>query len=527
STNDLLLLDKEERARDIAASLGIVRTNPLFFYETADGRCWLYYNGGLLRFHWDAAHLPVREQSITSADGLPNEAIRSLTIDPLGRIWAVTSAGLVVIETDSAGIGKPIVHRLSEELGVTYNLWIQTRLLTDDDGNIWMNFMDAVYRFNPRLVLFDNTPPSVSIENIQLNGQAADWRQWSDSLYGYRQLPHIAWLPWSLNNLSISFKAPCFNGSSGIEYSWSLDGEDSSWSKPDANASVSFVRLPPNSYRFKVRARKSNTAWGEPAVFVFSIRKPWWQTWWFRLLIVLLGVAALAFLFQLRLQRVRRKAQVREQLQQLELKALRLQMNPHFIYNALNSIQALVLDNKAEEASFYISRFGRLLRQVLNHSEKVVITLQEELEALELYLQLEQLRLNFDLRYHISVSPGVNALAETLPPLVLQPFAENAVWHGLSRKQGEKNLFIMLSVEGPWLIADIRDDGIGRGAESSKKTDRMKHPSRGIGITSRRMDEYNGHSPSITITDLHDINGRPAGTQVRLRIRRKTQSGLN
>src|SRR5882762_11815779 len=221
-----------------------------------------------------------------------------------------------------------------------------------------MNFSNGIFRFDPRHLQFDDTPPSVAIEDIQLNLQPTHWREWTDSLYGYRQLPHQIVLPYDLNNLSISYKAPCFSGASGVEYSYQLEGADSNWSAAGKNNAVSFVKLPPGRYIFKVRAHKSNTSWGKAAAFIFIIERPWWGAWWFRLCVVVFAFSLLGLVFRSRIRHVRRKSQDREQLRELELKALRSQMNPHFIYNTLNSIQALVLDNRPEKASLYISKFG-------------------------------------------------------------------------------------------------------------------------------------------------------------------------
>jgi LytS/YehU family sensor histidine kinase len=220
---------------------------------------------------------------------------------------------------------------------------------------------------------------------------------------------------------------------------------------------------------------------------------------------------------------------IREQVRELELKALRAQMNPHFIYNALNSIQALVLDDYPEKATMYISKFSRVLRQVLNHSERSVISLREELEALELYLQLEQLRLHVNLQYHIKPDQGIGLDSEWLPPLILQPFAENSLWHGLSRKKGEKKLEILLHTEGEWLVVEIVDNGIGReqaarnnGAWGTGAGPAMPagKTSKGMEITGRRIREFNGEEhPSMVVTDLYE-EGHPAGTRVVLRLRR-------
>jgi ligand-binding sensor domain-containing protein len=519
-----LLIDTGNNVRDVTAAIGSVEANAdVLFCETPAGKYWMANKGGLVRFFWDQQQLPVKELRITTSDGMPNDAVYAITLDGLGRIWAVTASGLVVIETNQPSAGAPIVHRVSEEMGIAGSQWALFRLLTDGDGFIWMSCLNSVYRFNPRLIQFDNTPPAVAIESIQLNLQPTKWHAWTDSLYGYRQLPLHTSLPYNLNNLSIAYRAPCFSGSSGIVYAYQLEGADSGWSPVTKSNLVSFVKLPPGNYHFKVRARKSNTGWGEPATFIFTIQKPYWETWAFRILVLAIASVLLGLIFRRRVRQVQRKALVGQQLQELELKALRAQMNPHFIYNALNSIQALVLDNKPEEATRYISKFGRLLRQVLNHSEQNLITLEEELTALELYLQLEQLRLNFDLQFHIQTSAGINPAIEWVPPLILQPIAENAVWHGLSTKKGDKKLDIVITVRDEWLMAEITDNGIGRKQAAAKKRHQPGNVSKGIDITERLIKEYNqaGNAAAIDIIDLYDTAQQPTGTKVIVRIKRK------
>jgi two-component sensor histidine kinase len=520
--NKFLLVDTGNHVQDVSAAIGIKVSNPeLSFCNEASGKFYIAYNGGICKFHWNNRQLPVKEWQITRQQGLPNDAVHSITIDNYNRLWAITSAGLVLTETNPKG--NPVVHRFSEEAGIISNEWLQSRLLTDAAGYIWMNFANSLYRFDPRSIQFNNMPPAVTIEDIQLNPQPAQWNAFTDSLFGYRQLPHRIELPHDLNNLSISYRAPCFSGVSGLEYSYLLAGTDTHWSAATKSNSVSFVKLPPGTYVFKVRARKSNTAWSEPTLFTFIIKKPYWESWWFQLAVITMATITLALLFRNRVQHIRRKAQIGEQLRELELKALRAQMNPHFIYNALNSIQALVLNNQTDKASLYISKFGRLLRQVLNHSEQSSISLTEELHALELYIQLEQLRLNVPLQYHIRPDTSINTDEEEIPPLVLQPIVENALWHGLSRKQGEKTLDIALRSGNEWLIVEITDNGIGRQQAASQKTTNSHTTSKGMEITGRRIKEYNrlrGIS-AIDIIDLYDDAQQPAGTKVILHIKRK------
>ena len=525
ANNAFILVDSTRHVKDITKEMGIPVSNAGLCSCTGPcGKFWIGYNGGLIRYRWDGQQAPVQELRITTQDGLPNNAIHALAMDSLHRLWAITSSGLVVIETDSSCSNKPVIHRLSEEMGISYNQWIQAKLLADEHGQIWMSFLNSLYRFNPGKIRFTQAAPSVAIEDIQLNLRPTQWKGMASPLFGYQQLPRQAVLPYYLNNLSISFKAPCFTGNSGIEYSYQMEGSDSGWSVPGKSSTVNFVKISPGSYHFKVRARKSDTEWGGPASFSFRIERPWWESTWFRCLGVVIFITLTVLVFTLRLRQMRRRALIREQLQELELRALRSQMNPHFIYNALNSIQALVVDRKPQEASLYIGKFGRLLRNILDHSDRNVITLREELEALELYVGLERLRLNVQLFYRVIIDDAISTGQEWIPPLILQPFAENALWHGLSRKTGEKRLEIHIALRDEWLVMRIIDNGIGREkAAAFKSATKTMNVSKGIDLTGRRIKEYNQEAEPlfISITDLYDTDRRPAGTEVALKIKRK------
>ncbi len=137
------------------------------------------YNGGLLRFHWNEQQQPVRESTPGSGEGLPSDAVHDLTMDAFHRLWALTRSGLLVIEPGTSPEQRPIVHRLSEEAGIYCNQWIGTRIASDDKGAVWMSLQNSLYRFDPANVQFDNTPPSVAIEDIQLNLHPTQWGAWS------------------------------------------------------------------------------------------------------------------------------------------------------------------------------------------------------------------------------------------------------------------------------------------------------------------------------------------------------------
>jgi LytS/YehU family sensor histidine kinase len=203
---------------------------------------------------------------------------------------------------------------------------------------------------------------------------------------------------------------------------------------------------------------------------------------------------------------------------------MKAQMNPHFIYNALNSIQALVANDKKREGIFYIGSFSRLLRQVLDNSENNVISLDKELETVGLYIQLEALRLDMYLQYEKFIAPDLVPEFEKIPPLILQPFVENALWHGLSRKEGEKEIKISVSAKGIWLICDITDNGIGRAKVQELKNNSIAlHESKAIEITRKRLFDFNEDNLTspIEFVDLYDSENNACGTRVTIRIKQK------
>jgi tetratricopeptide (TPR) repeat protein len=203
---------------------------------------------------------------------------------------------------------------------------------------------------------------------------------------------------------------------------------------------------------------------------------------------------------------------------ELKVQALRAQMNPHFIFNSLNSIQFLIIKRETDRAFDYLAKFGLLLRKVMDNSEKKWITLPEEVEVLNLYLELESLRFGDSFSYEINTNTN-NRGAFKIPPMVVQPYVENAIHHGLIPKEGNRQLFVTFSGDGNRLACEVRDNGVGRekAREISMKKEKI-FSSKGMNFISERLQmlEATGDSKSeITIID-HVENERPAGTSVRL-----------
>ena len=204
----------------------------------------------------------------------------------------------------------------------------------------------------------------------------------------------------------------------------------------------------------------------------------------------------------------------------LEMQALRAQMNPHFLFNSLNSINMFILENNKLQASEYLSKFSRLIRLILQNSQEAFIPLDKELEALQLYMELESLRFENKFEYAISVADDIDTTAVRVPPLIIQPYVENAIWHGLIHKKDKGYLEIKVYSQDDILVYKIVDNGIGRKkAEELKSKSAIKEKSMGMRITADRIAILRQQKEtSITISDLLLDSGNPGGTEIMIEI---------
>jgi hypothetical protein len=216
------------------------------------------------------------------------------------------------------------------------------------------------------------------------------------------------------------------------------------------------------------------------------------------------------------------KVELQKQATELEMQALRAQMNPHFIFNSLNSVNRFILQNNKEQASEYLTKFSKLVRMILQNSQASLITLESELESLELYLDLEALRFNHHFTYKVKLSNDIDAEMLKVPPLIIQPYVENSIWHGLMHKEEKGQLDIEINMENNFLFIKITDDGIGRkqaAAHNSKYA--TNHKSVGLKITGERIAKIQGLHASespVIINDLIYADGSAAGTEVIIKI---------
>ena len=529
------------------------------FKEDSQGHYWLCGSSGMLWFNPDTKKHKIYRHDNRNILSLSSDIIYDFEFDELENIWIASISG-----------GLNYFDRSNETFShYSKNEGLQDEIIysmeKDVNGNLWLSTNQGLSRFNPKTKTFKNFSSKDGLLNMEFNRQASykneqgqlffggvlgidffdpaeivDFKTnnilsftgfslFSDDLYPDQwngEIP-VFKLDYNQNYITVRFSAMDFKDAARVQYSYKLNDNDE-WISLGNSHSLLLTNLTPGKHLFHIRSTNGNGEWGNTfKTCLIIISPPWWLTWWFQLLVIAAAVFGLGAIFQNRIHQVRKKSSLKQQFKELEMKALKSQMNPHFIYNAMNSIQALVLSKKTEEASLYISKFGRLLRQVLDNSEKSLISLENELQSLELYIQLEQLRLNVDLQYRIDIDEKVNAEEEQLPPLIFQPFAENALWHGLSNKNGEKMLSISIEVNGDWLLTKIEDNGIGRAhAMTLNQTKHAFNKSKGIEITAKRLTEYN-KTPGVSaveVIDLYNDYGKATGTRIFVRIKRFVQS---
>jgi Histidine kinase len=244
------------------------------------------------------------------------------------------------------------------------------------------------------------------------------------------------------------------------------------------------------------------------------------------MLFVIVFIDGILFLFALTMrdrQLMIEKIQLEQQATLSELKALRTQMNPHFIFNCLNAIKSYTLNKDTEGVNFYLTKFSKLMRQVLENSRSEKITLNNELETLRLYMDMEKLRAGDKFDYEIKISDDIETDFIEVPPMLIQPYVENAIWHGLMHKEGKGKILIALNLkEDKMLIINVLDDGVGRKkAIALKSKTATRHKSYGMTITSERMDiirQLYNINTTFAIEDLENTEGEPIGTNITLEI---------
>jgi ligand-binding sensor domain-containing protein len=382
------------------------------------------------------------------------------------------------------------------------------------DGRLMVGASDHFVIFDPAALQVAPPPPDVTILSFRAMDSVINL-----GVEKSRYLPVT--LSHRQNFISIEFKSLLYHHEA-VGYLYQMEGVDEEWVKAGGLLVARYTNLPPGSYLFKVRSvNPAGTFSSGITTLTINILPAFWQTALFRICCVLLIIVLVYIYFKLRVNAVKKEARrrnaIQQQIAQLEMKALRAQMNPHFIFNALNSIQTFMMKRETEQALSYLSRFARLIRNVLDNSQLNSIPISNELRMMENYLELEKLRFGDQFTYEIKVDDQLDPDFTEIPTMILQPFVENAIWHGLLHKKGDGRLSIAFHERAGSLLCVIEDNGVGRERAVAQRQQGNEHHSRGLQITRDRLALYNRRfnlDDTFEIEDLYDDAGQPAGTRV-------------
>lgn len=447
-------------------------------------------------------------KNFTKADGLPSNRIESMLADAAGNIWFTCTKKICKYDV---GLNKIFVF--DHRNGISDALFNIAAASTSADGTIYFPTSSGAVYFNPSHINFYTEPQVLKITG-------------SVDAINFIQIPKDSVLHFAYNKGKISFQVSGTDAGNNmlLYYRYKMNGLDTGWSLPSRNRTIAY-NLRPGNYKFIAQASfdRVNYFNAKNPIHI-TVNKPLWQKTGFLITMGAILLISAWTLYQQRIKTIQKKAAIQQQLAQLEGKALRAQMNPHFIFNSLNAIQECVITGKLDAAYDYLARFSKLLRLVLNNSEKNLISLQEEIVMLQIYLELESLRFRDSFQYHIQIAPEIDLDMSTIPPLLLQPYIENAIWHGLMHKLGTKELQINFNEQNNTIICSIADNGIGRAQSTIIKAGKLgaqKFDSKGMKLSAQRMEIMNMQQQNkyaVTIKDLYHADGKAAGTNVTLYI---------
>ncbi|MBC7891270.1 MAG: histidine kinase, partial [Sphingobacteriaceae bacterium] len=319
------------------------------------------------------------------------------------------------------------------------------------------------------------------------------------------------------NSVTFQFSALNFEPASQNRYAYRLEGFDENWVDLGNEHTVSFTNLPPAAYRLSVKSGNGAGVWSEtPLAFNLTVRPYFTNTWWFRTLVGVLIGGLIAGLVRWWVSTLSDRNRMDLQVTELKLKALQSQMNPHFLFNSLNSVQNFLLTNQGLEGAKYLSKCSKLVRRIMENSNHPYLRFEQIIDTLRMYVEIESFRFNHEFSYEFDIADDEVLLDAFLPPMLLQPYVENAIWHGLMPKEGEKKLKISARIERQHLVCTIEDNGVGRAFAPRKEG----HISRGQEMTEGIFDSLRrNHSQArLDVLDLYDTGNRPAGTRVAMTI---------
>lgn len=504
---------EEKEFIECSKTIGLKNDSYLASLVDADGNLYFGTLDGLSMFN------PYAEDkalvNFNEKDGMSSDLVYSLTFGISEKeIWVGTNQGInkLNIELYKKNKEKNIIQFGKQEgfSGVECN---GNGTYIDKDGAIWFGTVYGVIKYDPNEYIPNPFESRISISKYRL-------------FYKDTVFTNNTHLNYDDNSITFNYSGICLTNPAKVKYSHILEGFESNWSPPSKDRLTTYSNLPPGTYTFKVISSNNEGIWNKiPATFTFTIDRPFWKTWAFTIFTTSFFILALILSIRFRIRRIKnrekRKTELNKKIANIESQALRAQMNPHFIFNTLSSIQHYISNNDTDAALKYLSKFAKLMRKIMDNSKQQMISVAEELNALELYLELETMRFDKKFVYTITIDKEIDQTYDRIPSMLIQPYVENAIIHGLLPLEANGKISISMEKQNDTIMCIIEDNGIGREKSKEFKKNRVQqHKSMGMSITKERLDILNSSLNSNINAEIIDLfeNGKASGTKVRLII---------
>lgn len=440
------------------------------------------------------------------------------------RLWIGTDNGLFHLDQSLFYRDTTIAIRgFNQHDGIISNECNQNASFTDNKGRVWFGTNGGLIKFEPdHSVMISNQVLGIYINDVQANFESI----YSDSSSAFTS-DKIAEFNYDESRISFRYSAIHFANPDKISFSHRLIGIDDEWSPTTKENYITFSNLAPGTYQFEVRAKIDNGNWATTtAHFEFEIISPFWMRWWFILgCILILSGFSFQILRQYQTQ-VRRKRQLiefknRAKVLGLEQQTLNAHMNRHFIFNALNSIQYFINTQDRKQANQYLTNFASLVRKNLDSAQVEYISLKDEIERLELYINLEQMRFKDRFSFDFIIDSTIDLDYIQVPSMILQPFVENSIMHGILPSADFGKIVISIALIEDDLKFVIDDNGIGIETSVQNKNGTSQHVSNGMKITKQRIEIIaralkNDRLGVFGPFELKDSGGGVLGTRVEI-----------
>jgi len=462
-------------------------------YLLADGDVFLLAtDNGLIIY--DHQKNKVLKQVDIKANGVSNVCY-AIQKDDQGFYWVSTNTGLRKINGQYEV--KQVYNTSNGLVFLEYNTACTSK---DDEGLLYFGGMGGITIFDPAALKPNMFSPQPVVTRIMVNDAPLPL---STQKQGNIRFRH------NENFISFQFTVANFSNEKNNRFSYRLSGLNDNWSPLSTTDKAGFTSLPPGGYVFELRAVNSDGHWSKVSTLGIIILSPWWQTWWFITGACFLLVGLLTWLIRRRIRIIRKESILKHQIAEAEMMAMRAQMNPHFVFNSLNSIREMILSNENEAASHFLGKFAGLIRITLEQSSKSFVSLRQSIDHLARYMEIEQIR-NGEFTNRISVDEELDLDEVMLPSMLIQPFVENALWHGTTADRKNIHVSIAFKKEKERLLCVIADDGIGiRQSLKNKVNGNKTHHSLGLENISNRIrllnEKYRLES-SILINDREELD---------------------